>query len=34
MLEEAGLPGRCIELEITEAMLIDKPGCGTDPAPA
>nr|WP_315253629.1 EAL domain-containing protein [uncultured Duganella sp.] len=24
MLEKAGLPGRCIELEITEAMLIDK----------
>jgi EAL domain-containing protein (putative c-di-GMP-specific phosphodiesterase class I) len=24
ILEKAGVPGRCIELEITEAMLIDK----------
>lgn len=24
MLEKAGLPGSCIELEITEAMLVDK----------
>jgi EAL domain-containing protein (putative c-di-GMP-specific phosphodiesterase class I) len=24
ILQQAGVPGRCIELEITEAMLIDK----------